>query len=466
MSSKGLRPILQDEAAPPRPPPDESFVGPVVRGRQRPVPGARSLLRLSITIGVILAMVAVVVVASLGVYLSGRIQRVPVGGLSGNPVDELNVLVVGSDSREGFTAEELQALGTEAVEGRRTDTIFLMSVSGGRAAMLSFPRDLLVRHCDGTRGRINGAYASGGPTCLVKTVTELTGIGIDTYVEVNLFGFSRIVDALGGVPILLDRPLVDRLAGLDLPAGCVVLDGRRAVGFVRARHIDGDGDLGRVARQQRFLKELAKEVVSPHTLVNVPRLFRVAGAAGSSVTADRGLGPVDLVRLASAAEGLAGGGIATYTVPGSFARVGGADVIRLDEAAAEALFARFRDSSILRIPTPEEVAALTPADVRVAILNGAGIDGLAARGQQVLSSRGFPVTGVGNAEPVDRTVVRYPRGLEAAAQLVARQVPGARTEESRGVREVTLVLGPDAQLDTAPPSPPASTGTAAPPPSC
>jgi len=392
-------------------------------------------------------VVGAVVTVSLGAQVSGKIRRITVDGLVGNPIDELNVLVVGSDSREGFTEEELRALGTEMVEGRRTDTIFLLSISGRHAAMLSFPRDLFVTQCDGTRGRINGSYASGGPSCLVKTVTNLTGIAIDTYVEVNLFGFSRIVDAVGGVPILLESPLVDRAAGLDLPAGCVVLDGRRAVGFIRARHVDGDGDLGRIARQQRFLKELAKEVISPHTLVNVPRLFRVAGAAGSSITADRRLGTIDFLQLTFAAKGLAGGNLATYTVPGTFDRISGAEVIRLDEPASEALFAQFRDSSILHVPPPAETTVLRPADVPVAIRNGAGIDGLAGMARQMLSSRGFPVTDVGNTGWIGHSEVRYPPGLHAQAQLVANQVPGTRIVESRDVGVVTLVLSTDAELD-------------------
>jgi LCP family protein required for cell wall assembly len=214
--------------------------------------------------------------------------------------------------------------------------------------MLSVPRDLFVTRCDGTRGRINGAYTSGGPTCLAETVGRLTGIALDDYIEVNLFGFSRIVDAAGGVPIYLDRPLVDRAAGVELPAGWVVLDGRSALGYVRARNVDGNADLGRIMRQQHFLKALGHKVISPNTLVNAPRLFRMAAAAGSSLTADQGLGPMDLMRIMRGARGLAGGRLAVYTVPAHPRRIGGADVLVPDKKAAEALFAQFRDGSILR----------------------------------------------------------------------------------------------------------------------
>lgn len=335
------------EPEPPNSPRLEEF-GPAVHGRGRRQVPVQDVLRFVVVTTVTLTLVAVVGGAGLGLYVTAKMRRADVGGLNGNPLDELNVLVVGSDSRDGFTPAQLQALGTDAVAGRRTDTIFLLSTSGGRAAMLSFPRDLFVTRCDGTRGRINVAYATGGPTCLTQTVERLTGIGVDDYVEVNLFGLSRIVDAAGGVPICLDQPLVDRAAGANLPAGCVVLDGRTTLGYVRARHVDSSADLGRIARQQRFLAALGHEAFSPSTLVNVPRLFRMAAAAGSSVTADRGLGPIDLVRVARGARGLAGGGLATYTVPTRPKTIGGADVLVPDKEAAEALFGQFRDGAVLR----------------------------------------------------------------------------------------------------------------------
>lgn len=341
--SDGGSAVVEREAPSPEPAQGEEF-GPVVRGRGRRDLPVRGVFRF---VAVSVVTITLMVVAAGG-YLSVRMRRADVGGLGGNPLDELNVLVVGSDSREGFTPEELQALGTDAVPGRRTDTIFLLSISGGRAAMLSFPRDLLATRCDGTRGRINGAYAIGGPTCLAETVGQLTGIGLDDYLEVNLFGLSRMVDATGGVPIELDEPLVDRAAGANLPAGRVVLDGRSALGYVRARNVDPSGDLGRIGRQQRFLAALARKVISPGTLVNVPRLFRVAAAAGSSLTVDRGFGPIDLVRVARGTRGLASGGLATYTVPTHPKTIGGADVLVPDKGDAEALFAQFRDGSILR----------------------------------------------------------------------------------------------------------------------
>lgn len=335
-------------------PEDDHDYGPVQRGG----PGSRLVgavtglpKRRLIHLALLLVAAAGVYGFLLAAYASLSMDRAEVSGLSRAGL-RLNVLVVGNDSREGLSPDQLEALGTEQVTGNRPDTVLLLALRGGRAAMLSFPRDLLVSRCDGQRGRLNGAYAAGGPSCLVQTVTETSGIPITHYVEVNFLGFMDLVDALGGVELFLDEPMTDQAAGVDLPAGCVELDGRQAIGFVRARH--GSSDLDRVARQQRFLGEVADELTAPTTLLNPVRLFRVAGASGRAATADEGLGTFDLLRIARGARGFAGGGVATHTVPASPSRVGGASVLAPDEGAAEDLYTRFRDGAVLAgEPDPE-----------------------------------------------------------------------------------------------------------------
>ncbi|MGI9018583.1 MAG: LCP family protein [Euzebya sp.] len=434
----GDRPSSQDEA-----------FGPAMRGRHRRL-SFGGALSAAFNFAVFGLLALALLSGGLGVYASSQINRQAVDGL-GQGVGALNVLVVGSDSRDGFTPEQLLELGTEAVDGRRTDTIFLLSVDGGRAAMLSFPRDLFVTACDGQQGRINAAYARVGPSCLVQSVTALTGITIDHYVEVNLFGFVQIVDAVGGVPIFLDQPLVDEFAGVNLPAGCQILNGTQAVGFVRARHVDSD--LGRIARQQRFLKELAEEVVSPSTVVNIPRLFRVAGSAGRSLVADEGLGLLDLARLTRAARGLAVAGLATYTVPANAANIDGAAVLVPDLGLAAPLFSSFADGSILQVPTAPDVSAIQPGDVPIQVLNGTGAEGLAAQARDFLTARGFSITAIGNSEPVPSTIVRHAPGLSAAAQLVADQIPGATISQTDAIDDVVLVVGPGADFSQPPPPP-------------
>lgn len=424
-----------------------------VLGRVRPRLPARGLVRGLLAGLLVLLLVAVLGGVGLLVYASTTMPRQTVEGLQRAGGGRMNVLVVGTDSREGLSEAELQALGTEAVQGRRTDSIFLLSVRGGAAALLSLPRDLYVERCDGTEGRINAAYAQGGASCLVQTVAATSGVPVSHYVEVDFVGFMQIVDAVGGVQVRLDEPMVDAAAGVDLPAGCPVLTGAQALGFARARQVGG-GDLGRVARQQRFLSELAGTLAAPSTLVNPARLVRVTGTAASAVTADEGTGLWDLLRLARAARGLAGGGLATYTVPTTPQTIGGA-AVQVPTTGTDAVYSRFADGSILEVPPPApDAAAPQPGDVTVDVLNGAGVEGLASQARDVLAGRGFVVGAVGNADLTDRTVVLHAPGREAQALLVASQFPGVPTALSpAGGPDLALVLGADAGLSAPPPAP-------------
>lgn len=257
----------------------------------------------------------------------------------------MHILVVGSDSREALTREERAELTTGSTEGDRADTIFVLTIGGGRTALLAFPRDLFVTRCDGSQGRINAAVALGGPSCLVQTVSQLSGLPISHYLTVHFGGFRSLVDAVGGVEVCLERPISDASAGIDLPAGCQVLDGAQALGFVRVRKIDND--LERIKRQQQFLKALADELADPGTLANPVRLVQVAGAGGAALTADQELGPIDLLRVGWGLRGLASSGLNAHTVPASPATVGGAAVLQIDSGPAEELFARFRSGAIL-----------------------------------------------------------------------------------------------------------------------
>lgn len=400
----------------------------------------RTALRVALALLGVLIVLAVVVPTMLFFTMTSRMETVPVATLSPGDGGPTNVLIVGSDSREGMTREEQLDLRTGSVGGNLTDTIMLASMQGGQAALLAFPRDLWVTRCDGSVGRINAAVGVGGPGCLVETIQQLSGLPVHHYMEVRFLGFRDLVDALGGVELCLEQPIDDPKAGIDLPAGCQILDGSEALGYVRTRAIDND--LGRIGRQQEFLKALARKGTARSTLVDVPGLFDVAGAAGDSLRASDSVGAFTLGRIAWGLRGLAGGA-PTYTVPGSPARISGAAVLEPVMEEARPLFERFRTGAVLAESTGED--ALTPQDVTVAVLNGAGVGGLAGSVADELESRGFTIARVGNAEPLARTVVRYPQGQEAEAALVAAQSPvaGVPTEEAV-VDVVTLVLGADA----------------------
>lgn len=258
----------------------------------------------------------------------------------------LHVLVTGSDSRAGLSAEERRALTTGSATGERTDTIIILSVSGTRAGLLSIPRDLVVERCDGSTGRINGAVGIGGPGCLVATVRTLTGLDIAHHVEVTFGGLRDVVDAVGGVEVCLERAIRDRSAGIDLPAGCQVLDGADALGYVRVRKIDSD--LFRIQRQQTFLGALASALTDPARLARPWELPGLVVGTARAVTVDRRFGPVSAARLVPAARALGSGDAVTATLPTRGTMRAGASVQVLVESEAAALLGGWRDGSALR----------------------------------------------------------------------------------------------------------------------
>ncbi|MDX1620339.1 MAG: LCP family protein, partial [Nitriliruptorales bacterium] len=216
-----------------------------------------------------------------------------------------------------------------------------------------------------------------------------------------------------------------------------------ALGYVRVRKIDSD--LERIKRQQQFLGNLADEILSPTTLLNPFKLWSTAGQVGSALVADEGLGMIDLGRVGWGLRGLAAGEAVLETVPVTPGNRGGAAVLFPKEGEAEALFAAFRDGSIMERAGASD---LTPADVSVRVLNGAGVSGLAGRTAEALRAAGFDVVGIGNADPAERSLVLHPAGQEEEAAFLAQQFAGQagvepEVQESSEVEVVTLILGTD-----------------------
>lgn len=277
--------------------------------------------------------------------------------------DPLTVLVVGSDSREVLTAEERRRLRTGDFWGERTEVIALVRLDPDASSvrLLNVARDTAVQRCDGTRGRVNAAHAigerdgTGGLTCLVETLTSWSGLTIDHLVKVDFRGFIDIVDAIGGVEMELDTPLRDDKSGLDLPAGTVRLDGEDALSFVRARYLDDD--FGRIARQQRFLREVQAEVRELGAFRDVGRLVRLAEATAGAVELDDSLTLWRLRALVLGHRDTVAQPLDARTVPGVPDTSTGAYLIEPNEQAAEELFTW--------LVTGEEVGAAAPDAQRV-----------------------------------------------------------------------------------------------------
>jgi LCP family protein required for cell wall assembly len=258
-----------------------------------------------------------------------QLHRVNVGSLLTSASKGENILIVGSDTRANAdpNAPDAGAIVGNATEraptGERSDTIMVLHLEGGSARMLSIPRDLILTIADtGRKDRVNSAYNAdlgGGPARLLKTVQQSLGVPINRYMEVDFVTFAGLVDAVGGVTINFPYPAFDNNTGLDVKqAGNVKLNGEEALAYVRSRHyteIKEDGkphedptaDLGRVQRQQQFLRAVMSKVAGSHNPIT---LLRVGGEITSGLRVDDKLGLWDAMHLAWDLKGINPEGVA------------------------------------------------------------------------------------------------------------------------------------------------------------
>lgn len=285
------------------------------------------------------ALLVFIVVGTL--LADARLTRVdalpdtPIGDTAGT-----NWLIVGSDSRQGLSDEDVERLGTGGDIGQgRTDTIMLAHIpTTGKATLLSIPRDSYVEIPGYGMDKINAAFAYGGPKLLSQTVENATGLHIDHYAEIGMGGLAGVTDAIGGVEMCPTEPIQDPLANLDVQAGCQKMDGPTALGYVRTR-ATAMGDLDRVQRQREFLSALMHSVVSPGVLLNPLRLIPLVLKGSGMFIVGQSDHIWHLARLAFAMRG----GAETETVPiGTFADTEVGSVLVWDDVQAEQLFARLR----------------------------------------------------------------------------------------------------------------------------
>jgi LCP family protein required for cell wall assembly len=321
-------------------------LGRPVEAPDRPAPEVRPRRRRPRWGRRIAVAVAVLLVLLLGllVWMDTRLNRVAaLSDYDGRPAvtPGTDWLIVGSDSREGLSGARRKQLATGQASGRRTDTMMLLHLprGGGSPTLVSLPRDSYVPIPGHGSNKLNAAYAFGGPKLLARTVEDVTGIRIDHYMEVGFDGFAATVDAVGGVRLCVDHAMHDPKAGLDLRAGCQVLDARKALGYVRTR-ASARGDLDRVERQREFLGALVARATSPGVLLNPFKSIPLALSATDAIAVDKGDHLQHLIRFPFAMRAVSGGkGVATTVPIASTGIVPGAgSVVRWDRSKALALF--------------------------------------------------------------------------------------------------------------------------------
>ncbi len=224
-------------------------------------------------------------------------------------------LLVGSDSRAGLSAEERKEYSTGNPKSELTDTMMLLHTGDGPSVLLSIPRDSIVDMPGYGESKINSAYARGGPELLVQTIEGETGIRIDKYVEIGLGGVVDVVDAVGGVEVCPKERLKDPLAGLDIKKGCQEVDGKTALAYSRSRKQSALGDLERVRRQREVIGAIGNKVLSPWSVVNPVRWWKLNRAVPTFFRFGDGTSALDASRWAYAMTKTGSGDNRTCTMP-------------------------------------------------------------------------------------------------------------------------------------------------------
>ncbi len=411
--------------------------------------------------------------------------------------DALNILVIGTDSREGLGRE----YGDEGSAGH-ADTTLLFHIAKDRtnATVLSVPRDLMVpvpecRTQDGktvpgtARTMFNNSLGQEGrdPGCTWKTVEKVTGIRVDHFVMVNFEAVKTLSSAVGGVEVCAAKDINDPDSHLRMAKGRHVVQGDEALAFVRTRHAVGlGGDLTRIPLQQQFISSMIRSIKSSDTLTNPAKLWKLADSATKALTVDSGIGSVDKLKdLALDVSKVDTGNITFATVPvlddpadenrlvlkqpdaaQLFSMVGN-DRSLTETAAGAASEAPAPTASApapaAQAPAAPESAPSAPAaaaaapataaaakDLRVTVRNGTGTPGQAQQTVDRLRTKGYArAATAANAPGTATSSISYPAGrtAEATALATALGLPAdaVKADPKLGARDgLVLVLGKDA----------------------
>ncbi len=411
--------------------------------------------------GVVVVGAILVAVAGVG-YALWRFSQLRTEHLNlANPAGggPQNYLIVGSDSRamiskndpdyNVFNGDNL------APGGQRSDTIMVLRIDPSKrtAKLLSFPRDLWIPiYGTGGNQRINTAF-SDGPQRLINTIEQDFGVPINHYIEVNFDSFRDVVNAVGGVPMYFSTRVRDSNSGLDIEkTGCQVLNGNQALSFARSRDLqyydtavgywkyDGTGDLGRITRQQIFIRKVIDRAKAKGTSLNLLATNDLVHSIIKNLKVDSSFSFGDMLSLLGDYKAFDSNKLLTYSLPTKPTyTAGGAAVLLLQDAPAQPILDLFRGTS--------STSKVKPSQITLSVENGGGVSGAAARSGTALESYGFTVSSTGNAAASSsQTMVSYGSGAQAKAETVAAYVTGgAQLNEDTTLApgSVQLVIGTD-----------------------
>lgn len=231
--------------------------------------------------------------------------------------DQVNILVMGSDSRESGGDPTDWTYG-----GQRSDSMMLVQIAGNRehVNIMSLPRDSWVEVPGNGKAKINAAFSWGGAPLTIQTVEQVTGIPIDHIAIVDFTGFEELTNQLGGVTI-------------ETKDGPVTMNGERALEFVRERYTLPSGDFDRMRRQQAWMKAIMQRVLQRDVLTSPTQIYSLTQTLLENSAVDEGMTVDYLTGLAFSLRDLRAGDVNFFTAPyaGIDMTPDGQSIVLLDE---------------------------------------------------------------------------------------------------------------------------------------
>jgi LCP family protein required for cell wall assembly len=468
-------------------------------GRRRGRPGSRHpehSLAHKVAAWTSVVVVGVLVAGTLAAYAKYRsvwdsIKRIDVVGLVGNQPPKLNnaenILLIGSDTRVNQGG-----IGGSAAEtpGGRSDTLMLLHISPGHheATVISIPRETMVPilSCpasDGTSGQqaqpgqvelINAALDFGGPVCTWKTFEAVTGIHLDHFIMLDFTGFEKIINDLGGVTVCLPFSVDDPMSGLNLSAGRHHVWGHEALAFWRTREGLGTGsDIERITRDQYLMVALVQGMEHSGLLHSPSKILDVVRDAANAMTTDTGLDQTAMLQIAESLRGISSSSVQFITAP-NIPYPPDQNNVEFEQPQAQELFTAIQHDMTLpsskgkkksskksSSSTPTLDSTSPPSKVNVEVLNGSGIEGMAAQVGDDLTNEGFNVVGTSDANNFNYTtnVIEYAASSDMpAVNTLKAVVPNVQVEQESSLTPgtVTLIVGSDFSALNPAPSPSSS----------
>ncbi|WP_273702082.1 LCP family protein [Acetomicrobium sp.] len=403
-------------------------------------------------------LIMAMVVATLGGayvrlygYFSPKVESIKESVQHDEKTGKINICIVGKDNTE---------------DSHRADTILFttLDLDNKTVQVLSIPRDTRVQISGRGWDKINHAYPYGGIELLNRTLINYLGMPIHYYIELDYSSFPKIVDLLGGVDIYVEKRLkyVDKAGGLyiDIPQGLQHMDGETALKFVRFRH-DALGDIGRIKRQQQFMKALLQKIANQAVSTKMPTLLKeILQAVQTDLPAEEAL------KLAMYFRDIPPQNIRFFTLPGKPAVLSGVSYWLGDVNRALAMLSapiseeEQEEGNAMKdtATTPEKLIEEGKEQIdrntiarnitcRVAVLNGDGTAGLANQFAAALQRYGIDIAYKSNARHFDYhyTSILYPRNLERESKMLGQLlgISDSLVKPSDSTTNLTIIIGHD-----------------------